>query len=556
MITEKSLYYLVHYLHLNIASNCPSECQTSATSECQDSTVSLPNARFASSILHNDLDDPEVKVTALLMQFAQFLDHDISLSPEASTSNCCKNPNQEDCMPIMIPENDPYFRQLHNQTCMQFTRSVPYCVKTADSCVTRENMNVISSILDTSNVYGSDEQTARCLRSFVDGKLLVDENNLLPTAGPSAGGFGVQAGDARAPEMPALSAMHALWMREHNRICDLLKTSKTNFNGMNTDEIDEYLYQNARRILNAEFQNVVYNEQIPIVEGPSSIAKFNLGLNVEGSTYDPDSNPSVLAEFSGASNRYGHSLVQGLVDVHNTNLSFSHSYRLADNFFNPTEYNANGFDKIIAGLTQQKSQKFDRLMSTELTQRMFHGIVTPPGADYGLDLAALNIQRGRDIGLPTYFEMYQLFGPDTDPHKDMSCWARKPETFTNENWNRLKSVYKHPRDIDLFSGGLMEIRRPGEGLLGLVFATINSMQFSRLKDGDRFFFTHTNGAANFDRDAREAIMVRKISDIICDNTVVQSVPTLAFLEQSESNLLVTCGEHTPLNLEKINLIDV
>ena len=53
----------------------------------------------------------------------------------------------------------------------------------------------------------------------------------------------------------------------------------------------------------------------------------------------------------------------------------------------------------MAGLTQQKSQKFDRMMSTELTQRMFHGIVTPPGADYGLDLAALNIQRGRDIGL-------------------------------------------------------------------------------------------------------------------------------------------------------------
>ena len=531
------------------------ECQTTAASECQDATVSLPNARFASSVLHTDLDDPEVKVTALLMQFAQFLDHDISLSPEASTPNCCKNPNQEDCMPIMIPENDAYFRQTHNQTCMQFTRSVPYCPETLDSCITRENMNVISSILDTSNVYGSDEQTARCLRSFQNGKLLVDENNLLPTAGASAGGFGVQAGDARAPEMPALSAMHALWMREHNRICDLLK-SKTP-DGYDADQADEYIYQNARRILNAEFQNVVYGEQIPIVEGSSSITKFNLGLDVDGSSYDPDSNPSVLAEFSGASNRYGHSLVQGLVDVHNTDLSFSHSYRLADNFFNPAEYNGNGFDKIIAGLTQQKSQKFDRLMSTELTQRMFHGIVTPPGADYGLDLAALNIQRGRDIGLPTYYEMYNLFGPDSDPHKDMSCWARRPETFTEENWNRLKSVYGHPRDIDLFSGGLMEKRRAGEGLLGLVFATINSMQFSRLKDGDRFFFTHTNGAAKFGRAAREAIMARKISDIICDNTAITSVPTLAFLEHDVlTNPLKTCGEHTPLDLNNINLINV
>ena len=216
---------------------CPSECSSDAdNSNCQTTTTSLPNARFASSILHKDLDVPEVKVTALLMQFAQFVDHDISLSPEASTSNCCKNPNQEDCMPIMIPENDAYFRQLHNQTCMQFTRSVPYCPETLDSCVERENMNVISSILDTSNVYGSDTKTAKCLRSFQDGKLLVDENNLLPTAGASAGGFGVQAGDARAPEMPALSAMHALWMREHNRICDLLKKSMPPKIGKNKDE--------------------------------------------------------------------------------------------------------------------------------------------------------------------------------------------------------------------------------------------------------------------------------------------------------------------------------
>ena len=220
-----------------------------------------------------------------------------------------KNPNQEDCMPIMIPENDAYFRQIHNQTCMQFTRSVPYCPETTDSCAKRENMNVITSILDTSNVYGSDDPTARCLRSWVDGKLLVDENKLLPTAGATAGGFRAQVGDARAQEMPALSAMHALWMREHNRICDLIKLKKPDLDGIGSDQIDEYIYQNASRILNAEFQNVVYAEQIPIVEGPSSIEKFNLGLNVDGSTYDPNSNPSVLAEFSGASNRYGHSLV-------------------------------------------------------------------------------------------------------------------------------------------------------------------------------------------------------------------------------------------------------
>ena len=69
--------------HLNrscvLAPTCPEDC---SASDCESSTKSLPNARFASSILHTDLDDPEIKVTALLMQWAQFVDHDISLSPE------------------------------------------------------------------------------------------------------------------------------------------------------------------------------------------------------------------------------------------------------------------------------------------------------------------------------------------------------------------------------------------------------------------------------------------------------------------------------------------
>ena len=508
--------------------------------------MTLPNARFASSSLHNDNDRPERNVTNLLMQFAQFVDHDISLSPEASTTDCCQNPYQDECMAIMIPENDKFFRQKYNQTCMQFTRSVPYCPKNLDSCTKRENMNIISGLLDTSNVYGSDSKTAACLRSFTDGKLLTDEDGLLPVAGASAGGFGVQAGDARAPEMPGLSSMHALWMREHNRICDLIKQRKP-------EASDEYIYQNARRILNAEFQNVVYGEQIPIVEGPASIEKYNLDISVDGTTYNPSINPSILAEFSTASNRYGHSLVQGLVNVHNIDLSFDHSYQLADNFLIPDEYIGNGYDKIIAGLTQQHCQRFDRLMTKDLTERLF-------GSPFGLDLASLNIQRGRDHGLPSYYELYNLIGDQSDPKRDMSCWARRPRSFSKGAWKRLKKVYKHPKDIELFSGGLLDKRpngKRGNPILGTMFAAINSIQMSRLKDGDRFFFTHSNGAANFNKVARQAIMNRKMSDIICDNTKIEKVPKNAFLpDNNNGNPLVKCGTHTLLDMDSISLIDI
>ena len=80
---------------------------------------------------------------------------------------------------------------------------------------------------------------------------------------------------------------------------------------------------------------------------------------------------------------------------------------------------------------------------------------------------------------------------------------------------------------------------------------------SRLKDGDRFFFTHSNGAANFNKVARQAIMNRKMSDIICDNTNVEKVPKNAFLpDTNNGNPLVECGTHTPLDLDSISLIDI
>ena len=221
----------------------------------------------------------------------------------------------------------------------------------------------------------------------------------------------------------------------------------------------------------------------------------------------------------------------------------------------------------MAGLTQQPSQKFDNFMTDALTRHMFRGKLTPPGSDFGFDLASLNIQRGRDHGLPSYHELYNLIGDTTDPNKDMSCWARKPRSFNQQNWNLLKKIYKHPRDIELFSGGLLDERPNGinkNPILGVMFSAINSIQFSRLKDGDRFFFTHTNGAAGFTRDARAAIMERKISDIICDNTQIQRVPRNAFLPttipndppEQRINQLVTCGQHTQLDLDRINLINV
>ena len=57
--------------------------------------------------------------------------------------------------------------------------------------------------------------------------------------------------------------------------------------------------------------------------------------------------------------------------------------------------------------------------------------------------------------------------------------------FSKANWDILKTIYRHPRHIDLFVGGLAEDQIDG-GQVGQVFAKIIAIQFKNLMDGDRY----------------------------------------------------------------------
>ncbi len=171
----------------------------------------MPSARSVSKAFHTDSDIP-ASVTHLVTQWGQFLDHDITLTPENEEHDCCTAAANatDECYPITISPADDFYNPKAVQ-CLEFTRSVAYCEENEGA---RQQVNGITSFVDASNVYGSDDDTAALLRSFVDGKLLVDDNNLLPVIDGA-----VTAGDVRAIEMPGLATMHTLWVREHNRVC-------------------------------------------------------------------------------------------------------------------------------------------------------------------------------------------------------------------------------------------------------------------------------------------------------------------------------------------------
>lgn len=99
---------------------------------------------------------------------------------------------------------------------------------------------------------------------------------------------------------------------------------------------------------------------------------------------------------------------------------------------------------------------------------------------------AINLQRGREHGIPSYNEFRKACGL-----RGLSSWSNRPKEHESEYWKQLQKVYESVFDIDLYAGAIAETGVRG-GAVGPTFACLISEQFDRLKRGDRFFYTHTN----------------------------------------------------------------
>lgn len=149
---------------------------------------------------------------------------------------------------------------------------------------------------------------------------------------------------------------------------------------------------------------------------------------------------------------------------------------LSNQFFNPElVYVPGGLDRFLVGLATQPRQRFDNIMTDELTNHLFQA----KNKSFGMDLAALNIQRGRDHGLAGYNSFRELCGLGRVPHFDYLV-----DYIPYEIVDRLKLIYESVEDIDLFIGGISETAVAGS-LLGPTFRCLVGDQFKRLHHGDR-----------------------------------------------------------------------
>ena len=204
---------------------------------------------------------------------------------------------------------------------------------------------------------------------------------------------------------------------------------------------------------------------------------------------------------------------------------------------NESIYDANpdvGMTSIAKGMTLQAAQAFDSFITSELTNFLYAS--SNNGFAFGSDLAARNIQRGRDNGLNGWAFYRKACGGSVP-----GSWNSRPKDISAANWDKLRSLYTSIQDIDLFTGSLAE--SPLEGaVLGKTSACIMAEQFKRLIAGDRYFFTHgPNTGARFTSAQVAALKKVKMFDIICLNTNISALQPKAFVVAAlNGNPLVSC----------------
>ncbi len=512
-------------------------------------TPPSPSARLVSNTTVRDRIINSTRLTHLVVQWGQFMDHDLILSVtfpelECDLEACEQGPV---CFPVRVPRDDRAFGvdTPRGGNCLPFQRAVPACPGNPQAFTPREQVNEITHYIDGSMVYGSTVARSNFLRQFDDanrGRLKVSAGDNLPLQPPCPPVEGPNgevvpgedccpegisscfvAGDTRAIEHVSLIGIHTFWLREHNRIADALS-------GLNPHWDEERVFQEARNILIAEIQQVTYTNYLPALFGDQFDALIG-----DYTGYDERVDASIPNSFASAAYRFGHSQVQPSFERLDSNFESipNGPLNLRDSFFNPDEFFASAdptavnprfateTDTLVRGLISQPARAVDEFVNFVLTSQLFEP-ANQPGQ--GMDLVTLNIQRGRDHGLPRYGHWKRFCRDEVGLESDFRNQLTKV---------RLLQLYGNEDNIDLFVGALAEESLPGSAL-GAVTACIFSITFKRLRSGDRFFYENTDSNLNlFTAEQLAQIQQTSFARIICDNTNVQRVQSNPFLQSTD-----------------------
>ena len=525
--------------------------------------VSGPPTRFVSNRIFNDVGQnlfSENDVSQWGWAWGQFMDHDFGLRDETAAEST----------PIAYDKKDLLESFNNDLGAIDFART-PAAQRTGVSSP-RQQINTLSSYIDGSNVYGVTDSRLDWLRDGpVDGKssnnkatLMLTGDGYLPradargsTPAPPMDLMGalmgtparaVVAGDVRANENIALTALQTLFAREHNRLVAALPRSLP----------DEVKFQLARRIVGAEEQYVTYNEFLPA-----------MGVRLRDYRgYDPGVNAGLANEFAVVGYR-AHSQIHGEfeptvpagtysdaqlaaferqgIEVERDGGQVTLVIPLNVAFGNPDLLQAVGEGPVLQSLGAEPEYKNDEQIDNSLRSVLFQvpkpGIPDPgvcgepvvnPDCFTGVsDLGAIDVERGRDHGMPSYNQLRRAYGlrparsftditgedterfpqglRSTDPINDPRILDFVQLRDINGNVipldspdaqaeavvgirrttlaARLKAIYGSVDKLDAFVGMVSERHVQGTEF-GELQLEIWKQQFSALRDGDRFFYAN------------------------------------------------------------------
>lgn len=462
-----------------------------------EANPSRPNPRLISNTVHSQSADiPSAEnLSNFVYQWGQFIDHDLDLDhaddgrPEpVETFIIDQVPG--DNFPAFVFERSPYDQSVPNNSA-------------------RQQVNHISSWLDASMVYGSNLERAAWLRDFEKGRLkvstirdangniieemlpyatttgeLFDSNGnqlpLDPTAprmegdtdqnGNRMSGIYI-AGDFRANEQTGLTAIHTVWVREHNRIAKKL------WNQGYRD--DDEIFQRARKIVIGKIQKITYQEWLPA-----------LGINLPAyNGYVVNTLPDIGNTFAAAAFRFGHTMLPENIRILNDDetgatiqangQTFTESVPLIHAFRGTQTVGTYGANIFLKGLAYTTQQEVDPFLVDAIRNFLF--LDFSGNALFGNDLASRNIQRGRDHGLRNYANIRaQATGSTVVSFSDINSDTTVAASLASAYDNNINN-------IDAWVGMISEEHAPGKSV-GPTIAAILLEQFTRLRDGDYYYY--------------------------------------------------------------------
>ena len=447
------------------------------------------NPRVISNVVvagNGDLADPENR-SAMMYAWGQLLSHDISFERQRATLGDRIEIN------VQIPPDD---------TGLTPGSFIPvYRVAVASGTGPDTNtpalpINDTTGWMDLSIIYGVIYPSGATppVTAFEDPANLLDTTTgKLKTSIDNDGRINLPlregnfyTGDPRFAENPDLIAMMTLLVREHNWQVDRLAI-------LNPTWSAQQLFNQARATVTAEFQFITYNEWLPNLIGANALPNYT--------GYKPNVDPTARVEFTAAALRFGHSIVSNKLNRIDeegnilAELPLNQAFHMSSSAF----VQAGGADAFLRNICGDVSNALDVHMIDDLRNLLD----APPNA---VDLAATNIQRGRDLGLGTLNQTRIAFG--LAPYTSFS-----QITSDNEVVNSLAIAYGDIDTIDLWLGGLAEDHVEG-AFVGQTFRAILIDAFTRLRDGDRLWYKNQTWSS----DDINWIEATTLADVILRNT--------------------------------------